>query len=141
MFVGEYSHSLDAKGRLIIPSKFREALGDTFIVTKGLDGCLSIYDMDGWKVLEEKLQALPLTNANARKFTRFMLGGATECDVDKQGRILLLANLREFAHLNKDIALVGVGGRIEIWDKEIWQKTNAYDDMEEIAENMEGLGI
>ncbi len=141
MFVGEYTHSLDAKGRLIIPSKFRESLGDTFMVTKGLDGCLSIYDMAGWKVLEEKLQSLPLTNANARKFTRFMLGGAIDCEVDKQGRILLPANLREFAHLTKDVSLVGVGGRIEIWDKETWLQTSAYDDMEEIAENMEGLGI
>ena len=141
MFVGEYSHSLDSKGRLIIPSRFREALGDTFMVTKGLDGCLSIYDMEGWKNLESKLQALPLTNANARKFTRFMLGGAIECEVDKQGRILIPANLREFAHLTKDVALVGVGGRIEIWDKETWIQVSAYDDMEEIAENMEGLGI
>lgn len=141
MFVGEYSHSLDSKGRLIIPSRFREALGDTFMVTKGLDGCLSIYDMEGWKNLESKLQALPLTNANARKFTRFMLGGAIECEVEKQGRILIPANLREFAHLTKDVALVGVGGRIEIWDKETWIQVSAYDDMEEIAENMEGLGI
>ncbi|MCI8402413.1 MAG: division/cell wall cluster transcriptional repressor MraZ [Lachnospiraceae bacterium] len=141
MFVGEYNHSLDAKGRLIIPSRFREALGDTFMVTKGLDGCLFIYDMSGWKVLEAKLQALPLTSAHARKFSRFMLGGAIECEVDKQGRILLPANLREFAHLTKDIALVGVGGRVEIWDKETWMANSAYDDMEEIAENMEGLGI
>ncbi len=141
MFVGEYNHSLDSKGRLIIPSRFRDALGDTFMVTKGLDGCLSIYDMEGWKNLEAKLQALPLTNANARKFTRFMLGGAIECEVDKQGRILIPSNLREFAHLTKDVALVGVGGRIEIWDKETWTQVSAYDDMEEIAENMEGLGI
>ena len=141
MFVSEYIHTLDAKGRLIIPSRFREALGDTFMVTKGLDGCLFIYDMAGWKVLEEKLRALPLTNTNARKFTRFMLGGAAECEVDRQGRILLPANLRDFAHLTKDVALVGVGERIEIWDKETWMQTSAYDDMEEIAENMEGLGI
>ena len=141
MFRGEYNHALDTKGRLIVPSKFRDALGDTFIVTKGLDGCLFMYEMEGWKVLEAKLQALPLTNANARKFTRFMLGGAIECEVDKQGRILLPANLREFAHLSKDVTLVGVGGRIEIWDKEAYVEANAYDDMEEIAANMEGLGI
>lgn len=141
MFVGEYSHSLDTKGRLIIPAKFRESLGDLFMVTKGLDGCLFIYDMEEWKKLEAKLQALPLTNANARKFARFMLGGAIECEVDKQGRILIPANLREFAKLSKDVTLVGVGGRIEIWDKEIWMQSSAYDDMEEIAENMEGLGI
>lgn len=140
MFVGEYSHSLDAKGRLIIPSRFRENLGDTFMVTKGLDGCLSIYGMDSWKEWEAKLQALPLTNANARKFTRFMLGGAIECEVDKQGRILLPANLRAYAHLNRDVILVGVGDRIEIWDKEAWNETSAYDD-KEIAADMEGLGI
>jgi len=141
MFMGEYNHTVDAKGRLIVPSKFREQLGDEFVVTKGLDGCLFAYENTEWKALEEKLHALPLTNANARKFTRFMLGGATECEVDKQGRILLPANLREFAHLTKDVALVGVGNRIEIWEKEAWAEANAYDDMEEIAENMEGLGI
>lgn len=141
MFMGEYSHTVDAKGRLIVPSKFREQLGEEFVVTKGLDGCLFVYDNTGWKALEEKLQALPLANTNARKFSRFFLAGASTCEVDKQGRILLPGVLREFAGIGKDAVLVGVGSRIEIWSKMKWEESNTYDDMEEIAENMEGLGI
>ncbi len=141
MFMGEYNHTVDAKGRLIVPSKFREQLGDEFVVTKGLDGCLFVYQNTEWKALEEKLHALPLTNANARKFSRFFLAGATTCEVDKQGRILLPAVLRDFASIDKEAVLVGVGSRIEIWNREAWNQSNTYDDMEEIAENMEGLGI
>lgn len=141
MFMGEYNHTLDAKGRLIVPSKFREQLGEEFVVTKGLDGCLFVYENTEWKALEEKLHDLPLTNANARKFARFFLAGATVCEVDKQGRILLPAVLRKHAGIDKDAVLVGVGSRIEIWSKENWIESNSYDDMEEIAENMEGLGI
>ena len=129
MFMGEYNHTVDAKGRLIVPSKFREQLGDEFVVTKGLDGCLFVYENTEWKALEEKLHALPLTNANARKFSRFFLAGATT------------AVLREFAKIDKDAVLVGVGSRIEIWSRDNWNQSNTYDDMEEIAENMEGLGI
>lgn len=139
MFMGEYNHTVDAKGRLIVPSKFREQLGDEFVVTKGLDGCLFVYENTEWKALEEKLHALPLTNA--RKFSRFFLAGATTCEVDKQGRILLPAVLRDFAGIDKEAVLVGVGSRIEIWNREAWNQSNTYDDMEEIAENMEGLGI
>lgn len=139
--MGEYNHTVDAKGRLIVPSRFREQLGEEFVVTKGLDGCLFVYENTEWKALEEKLHALPLTNANARKFSRFFLAGATTCEVDKQGRILLPAVLREFAKIDKDAVLVGVGSRIEIWSREVWNESNTYDDMEEIAENMEGLGI
>ncbi len=141
MFMGEYNHTVDAKGRLIVPSKFREQLGDEFVVTKGLDGCLFVYENSEWKALEEKLHALPLTNANARKFSRFFLAGATTCEVDRQGRILLPAILREFAKIDKEAVLVGVGSRIEIWSRDLWNESNSYDDMEEIAENMEGLGI
>lgn len=141
MFMGEYNHTVDAKGRLIVPSKFREQLGDEFVVTKGLDGCLFVYENTEWKLLEDKLHALPLTNLNARKFSRFFLAGATTCEVDKQGRILLPAILRDFAKIEKDAVLVGVGSRIEIWSRESWTAANVYDDMEEIAENMEGLGI
>ena len=107
MFIGEYSHTIDAKGRLIVPSKFREQLGDEFVVTKGLDGCLFVYENSEWKSFEEKLHALPLTNANARKFSRFFLAGACACEVDRQGRILIPSVLREFAHLEKDVVLVG----------------------------------
>ncbi|MGL5433824.1 MAG: division/cell wall cluster transcriptional repressor MraZ [Lachnospiraceae bacterium] len=141
MFMGEYNHTVDAKGRLIVPSKFREQLGDEFVVTKGLDGCLFVYENTEWKILEEKLHSLPLTNANARKFSRFFLAGATTCEVDKQGRILLPAVLRDFAEITKEAVLVGVGSRIEIWSRESWNESNTYDDMEEIAENMEGLGL
>ena len=131
MFMGEYNHTVDAKGRLIVPSKFREQLGDEFVITKGLDNCLFVYDNSEWA----------LTNAAGRKFSRFLLAGATTCEVDKQGRILLPAVLREFAGIEKDAVLVGVGSRIEIWSKDKWLDANTFDDMEEIAEHMEGLGI
>ena len=102
MFMGEYNHIIDAKGRLIIPARFRELLGEEFILTKGLDGCLSIYPMDAWEAFETKLRALPLTNKNARTFTRFFVAGATNCELDRQGRILVPQTLREFAGLEKD---------------------------------------
>lgn len=143
MFMGEYNHTIDAKGRLIVPAKFREILGDNFIVTKGLDGCLFVYSNDEWTRFEEKLKSLPLTNKNARQFTRFFLAGAAACEVDKQGRILLPQVLREFASLEKDVVLVGVASRIEIWSRERWDESmNTYDgDMDEVAENMESLGF
>ena len=141
MFMGEYNHTVDAKGRLIVPSRFREQLGDEFVITKGLDNCLFVYDNSEWTALEEKLRALPITNTAGRKFSRFLLGSAATCEVDKQGRILLSAVLREFAGIEKDAVLVGVGSRIEIWNKDKWAQANTFDDMEEIAEHMEGLGI
>ena len=143
MFMGEYNHTIDAKGRLIVPVKVREILGDNFIVTKGLDGCLFVYPNDEWTRFEEKLKSLPLTNKNARQFTRFFLAGAAACEVDKQGRILLPQVLREFASLEKDVVLVGVASRIEIWSRERWDESmNTYDgDMDEVAENMESLGF
>ena len=143
MFMGEYNHTIDAKGRLIVPAKFREILGDNFIVTKGLDGCLFVYPNDEWTRFEEKLKSLPLTNKNARQFTRFFLAGAAACEGDKQGRILLPQGLREFASLEKDVVLVGVASRIEIWSRERWDESmNTYDgDMDEVAENMESLGF
>ena len=143
MFMGEYNHTIDAKGRLIVPAKFREILGDNFIVTKGLDGCLFVYPNDEWTRFEEKRKSLPLTNKNARQFTRFFLAGAAACEVDKQGRILLPQVLREFASLEKDVVLVGVASRIEIWSRERWDESmNTYDgDMDEVAENMESLGF
>ena len=143
MFMGEYNHTVDAKGRVIVPSKFREQLGEEFVVTKGLDGCLFVYENTEWKALEEKLHALPLTNANARKFSRFFLAGATTCEVDKQGRILLPLVLRDFAGLDKDAVLVGVSSRIEIWSKLKWDEINNVDvdDMDDIAEHMADLGI
>lgn len=141
MFMGEYTHTIDTKGRLIIPSKFRESLGDEFVVTKGLDGCLFVYPNQEWKAFEEKLKTLPITNKNARQFSRFFLAGAAACEVDKQGRILLPSVLREFAELEKDVVLVGVLSRIEIWSKSKWNDSNTYDDMEDIAEHMADLGL
>ena len=141
MFMGEYNHTIDSKGRLIIPSKFRETLGDEFVVTKGLDGCLFVYDNKEWSAFEEKLKSLPLTNKDARQFVRFFLAGATLAEVDKQGRILVPANLREFAGLEKEVVLVGVASRVEIWSKSRWDDASSYDDVEEIAEHMAELGL
>ena len=141
MFMGEYNHTIDAKGRLIIPSKFREILGDAFVVTKGLDGCLFVYDNEEWKRFEEKLRSLPITNKEARQFVRFFLAGATEAEVDKQGRILIPNVLREFAEITKDVVLVGVGSRIEIWRRERFEETASFEDMDEIAEHMAELGL
>ena len=141
MFMGEYNHTIDPKGRLIIPSKFRESLGDEFVVTKGLDGCLFVFDNKEWSAFEEKLKSLPITNKDARKFVRFFLAGATGCEIDKQGRVLLPAVLREFAELEKDVVMVGIMNRVEIWSKERWNSANAFDDMEEVAEQMNDLGM
>ena len=141
MFKGEYNHTIDAKGRLIIPSKFRELLGEDFVITKGLDHCLSVYPKTEWEKFEEKLNQLPMTNKAARKFVRANLSGASSCELDKQGRILVPSNLREFAKLNKDVVLVGVASRIEIWSKEIWESNAVFEDMDEIAEHMADLGL
>lgn len=139
--MGEYNHTVDAKGRLIVPSKFRENLGDEFVVTKGLDGCLFVYDNNEWTAFEEKLKTLPLTNKEARQFVRFFLAGAASLEVDKQGRILLPANLREFAGLDKEAVLIGVASRIEIWSKERYEGAVSYEDVDEIAEHMTELGL
>ncbi|TCT16847.1 MraZ protein [Natranaerovirga pectinivora] len=143
MFMGEYKHTIDEKGRLIVPSKFRDMLGDTFVVTKGLDNCLFIYPEQEWQAFEEKLKNLPVANKGARKFTRFFLAGANQCTVDKQGRILVPNNLREFACLDKEVILIGVSNRIEIWSKDNWNTYNNDDDidMDDIADQMADLGI
>jgi MraZ protein len=141
MFKGEYNHTIDPKGRLIIPSKFRELLGEEFVMTKGLDGCLSIYPQEEWESFEEKLRALPLTNKNARTLTRFFVAGACTCELDKQGRILVPQTLREFAGLEKDVVLAGNLNRIEVWSKEAWARNCDFDDMDSIAEGMQEMGI
>ena len=122
MLIGEYSHSLDAKGRLIMPAKLRDDMGEKFIVTTGLDGCLFGFSMSEWEKFEDKLKTLPITNKNARNFVRFFLSGATECELDKQGRFLITAKLREVASLDKDVTIIGAGTRIEIWDNSTWYK-------------------
>ena len=141
MFMGEYNHTIDAKGRLIIPSKFRELLGEEFGLTKGLDGCLFIYPMNEWEAFELKLKTLPLTDKNARAFSRFFVTGATMCELDKQGRILVPFTLREFAGLEKDVVLAGNLSRIEIWSKEKWSANCDYDDMDSIAASMQEMGF
>lgn len=141
MFMGEYNHTIDAKGRLIIPAKFRELLGTEFVLTRGLDGCLFIYPVEEWKAFEQKLRALPLTNKNARTFSRFFVAGAAMCELDRQGRVLVPQTLREFAGLEKDVVLTGNLDRIEVWSKEKWSENCDYDDMNEIAESMQDMGI
>lgn len=141
MFMGEYNHTVDPKGRLIVPSKFREQLGNEFVVTKGLDGCLFVYPNEEWQNIEEKFRNISMTSKDARKFSRFFFAGAASCELDKQGRILLPSVLREYADLEKEVVLVGVLSRVEIWSKERWLDTNNYDDMDEVAEHMAELGL
>lgn len=143
MLTGEFNHIIDTKGRLIIPSKFRESLGDHFVITKGLDGCLFLYPDHEWKAFEEKLRTLPLTNKDARIFTRFFLGSAVEGGIDRQGRILISSALRSFAQLEKEVVLIGVLNRVEIWNKAKWDANNTMveDNMEDIASHMEELGL
>lgn len=143
MLIGEYEHSLDTKGRLIMPAKIREDIGDKFIITKGLDGCLFGFSQNEWNNFQEKLKTLPLTNKNARDFVRFFLSGAIECEVDKQGRFLISSNLREYANLEKEIMITGVGTRIEIWNREKWKTYNSEENLsaDQIAENMANLGM
>jgi len=143
MLLGEYNHNVDEKGRVSVPAKFREDLGASFIVTKGLDSCLFIYSKIEWNTFETKLKDLPLTNPNARNFIRFFFSGATECELDKQGRINIPQNLREYAGLSKDVSIIGVSTRVEIWDREKWNKYTSSDNMDlnEIAIQMSNLGI
>ncbi len=143
MFIGEYQHTLDTKGRVIIPSKFREDLGYEFVMTKGLDGCLFVYPKAEWAILENKLKTLPLTNKSARTFIRFFFAGASECTLDRQGRVLIPSNLRDYAELEKEAILIGVSTRLEIWSKDNWENYTDEDNLsyDEIAEAMSELGI
>lgn len=143
MLLGEYEHALDPKGRIAVPAKLREALGGKFIITKGLDGCLFVYDLQQWQLLETKLASLPMSRKTARDFTRFLFGGACECECDKQGRVLIPANLRRHASLDKNAVIVGVGSRAEIWDAQRWTEYNEEnsEDVNELAEQLADLGI
>ena len=143
MLIGEYEHSIDTKGRLIMPAKLRTDMGEKFIITKGLDGCLFVFSQNEWSNFESKLKELPLTNKNARDFVRFFLSGATECEIDKQGRFLLVNTLREYAEITKEVIIIGVGTRLEIWNKDKWKKYNSNENIsaDTIAENMTMLGI
>jgi MraZ protein len=143
MFIGEYQHTTDEKGRLIIPSKFRELLGQEFVMTKGLDNCLFVYPKAEWEVLETKLKSLPLTNKDARAFVRFFFSGASESSLDKQGRVLIPGNLRLHSKIDKDTVIIGVSTRLEIWSKAEWESYNDDDSLsyDNIAEKMAELGI
>jgi len=143
MFMGEYQHTIDNKGRVSIPSKFREELGEVFVITKGLDNCLFVYPMEEWNRLEQKLKSLPFTRADARAFARFFFSGAVECELDKQGRVLLPQVLREHARIKKDVVIIGVSTRIEIWAKEVWEEYSlqAAANYEAIAETLVDLDL
>jgi len=127
--MGEFQHNIDDKGRVIIPSKFREELGNTFVITRGLDKSLFVYPQEEWKQVEQKLKSLPFTKTDARKFTRFFFSGAVECEIDKQGRVILPSTLREYAVLEKECVFIGVSNRVEIWSKQLWE--TYYEESEE----------
>ncbi|MDD2216753.1 MAG: division/cell wall cluster transcriptional repressor MraZ [Eubacteriales bacterium] len=142
MFIGEYQHSIDAKGRIIIPSKFRDELGFKFILTKGLDDCLFIYSMDEWKKFESKLVNLPIASKEARAFVRYFFSSAVECEIDKQGRLTIPQNLREHAKIDKELVTIGVMSRVEVWSKQEWANYGSNNlGYDEIAEKMAELGI
>jgi len=138
MFMGEFEHNIDTKGRVIVPAKLREDLGENFIITRGLDHCLFVYPLDEWHLLESKLKKLPLTRKDARAFTRFFFSGATECQFDKQGRVNIPQPLRMYASLTKECTIIGVSNRIEVWAKEVWEGyfTESEQSFADIAENL-----
>ena len=139
MLIGEYQHTLDPKGRVNFPARLRESLGSTFIITKGLDNCLYVYSMEDWKVLEDKIRALPMSKS--RNLQRFFFAGAAEAEPDKQGRVLIPAHLREYAGLTKDVTVIGASVRAEIWDSERYQSSCEELTSDSIAESMDELGF
>jgi len=143
MFIGEYSHNLDEKGRLAVPKKFRAVLSKGAVVTRGLDNCLFLYTKAEWAKLAQKLANLPFAQANTRAFARLMLAGAMDVSVDKQGRIILPEYLRSFAALKKETVVAGLYNRLEIWDKAAWETYTAQNEKEsaQIAEQMSELGV
>ncbi len=143
MFIGEFNHNIEDKGRMSIPSRFRDELNGKFYVTKGIDDCLFVFPLDEWKIFEEKLSKLPLSKPGARAFVRLFYAGAIECVLDKQGRINITSILREHASIEKEVSIIGVGNRIEIWSKNNWERYNNPDNLsyDDLAEQMEDLGI
>lgn len=143
MFIGEYSHNLDDKGRLAVPVKFRPDLEGGAVVTRGLDSCLFLYTKKEWGKLAEKLAALPISQSNSRAFARLMLAGAMDVDMDKQGRVVVPEYLRQFASMKKNVVVAGLYNRLELWDEENWKKYKSQTEAEsgEIAERMAELGV
>lgn len=143
MLIGEYQHSLDAKGRLFIPAKFRDDLGDQFVIARGVGNCLFGMSLKEWDSFSQKLRTQPVTDVQVQKFVRVVFAGATDCEPDKQGRVVIPANLRDIAGLDKDVVIIGVMSRIEIWNKEAWIAYNESinDDYDEMIGKMAELGI
>ncbi len=138
MFTGEYQHALDNKGRVTVPSRLREALGERFLITKGLDRCIFVYPLAEWARLQQKLRKLKMTNPQSRAFKRIVFSGAMEVEADKQGRVLIPNKLREYAGIEKDVILIGVGERVEIWSENAWNDyyEEADSNYEELAEKL-----
>ena len=143
MFMGSYENSIDAKARMIVPSKFREELGLECVMTRGFDTCLDIYPMSAWKEFEEKLRGLPMSNPNARNFARKFRANAVKCEIDKQGRLTVPQPLRDFAKIDKDLTTIGNGEKIEVWSRDVWESDEGAGMLEgiDIAEGMEQYGI
>ena len=141
MYTGEFDHTVDSKGRLILPSKLRDSLGEEFVVTRGVDGCLFVYDKTEWSRIEEIISNLSYTSDKERKARRFFLSKAEYVGVDKQGRFLIPSKLREYAALEKDVVIVGCGRNIEIWNKDRWDDINSDDDIEEVMEYLNSVGV
>ena len=139
--MSEYNHTVDAKGRMIIPAKFREELGLTFIITRGIDSCILVYAKDEWQKLVDTINEQSMVNRDARKFTRFLIGGAAEVEPDGQGRILIPQYLREYANIAKDTVAVGMGNHAEIWGKESYMESMNSTDVNEIADKLDEMGI
>lgn len=143
MFMGEYHHNLDSKGRLIIPAKLRDQIGNKMVFTRGMEGCIFGYTIDVWQEIEAKLAKLPLTKRNARNFTRLFYSGAMESEFDKQGRVNLTTTLKKHAGLTKECVIAGVSNRIEIWSKERWDSfaKEANENYDDIAENLDDIEL
>lgn len=143
MFIGEFSHTVDEKGRVNVPAKFRGDLTQGLVVTRGIDRCLSVYPIDEWQRIAQKLSALPLSNRKSRAFTRLILAGAWDATLDSQGRIMIPEYLRSYASIRKHVIVTGLYNRIEIWDEDYWNqyRAQAEHDSENIAEALTGLGV
>lgn len=143
MFIGEYQHTIDDKGRLAIPAKFRNELAKGAVVTRGLDNCLFLYPQKDWEELAQKLSKLPISQANTRAFARMMLAGAMDCEIDRQGRIILPDYLRKYGAIKKKVVVAGLYNRLEIWDTEAWEKykVSAEKRSGDIAEALGDLGV
>lgn len=143
MFMGEYHHNIDEKGRIVIPTKFRESLGDKFVIAKGLEKCLYVYSYEEWNKIVEKLNTLPFTKKDARTFIRTFFSGAADCELDKQGRINIATPLTNYASLTKECLIIGANDRVEIWDKTAWDNflSENSETLEDIAENLFSDGV